>query len=158
MSIDQRLTTTVHVSNEDPILICYVEDTTEHAEKTKALLEETVLNPVETFSSGEELMSYLDNYPTVPGLILVDLVLTRPGMNGYETITALRDRFKDDPVKIVGITATQITGEEDTILQFAKRSGASAVIQKPFSPKSLYGILGRPGWFRAMIFPEHVVS
>lgn len=140
------------VPMHDPLLICYVEDTPEDAQHTSALLHAAVVNPVATFLSGEDLIEYLDGTGAVPGLVLVDLVLTAGAMDGFKTIAALRGRSGFDDVKIAAITETKIE-DGGPILEYAKRVGANAIIQKPFSLESLYGLLGLPGWYRMEVLP-----
>lgn len=140
------------VPMHEPLLICYVEDTAEHASRTADLLHAAVVNPVATFVSGEDLIEYLDGTGVVPGLVLVDLVLTAGAMDGFKTIKALRDRPGFTDVKIAAITETKIE-DGGPILDYAKRVGANAMIQKPFSLESLYGLLGLPGWYRMEVLP-----
>lgn len=145
----QSLTTS---PQHEPLLICYVEDTPEHAHHTASLLHAAVVNPVATFTSGEDLLEYLDGTGVVPGLVLVDLVLASGHLDGFKTIEALRKRPGFEDVKIAAITETRIE-DGGPILEYAKRVGANAMIQKPFSLESLYGLLGLPGWYRMEVLP-----
>jgi CheY-like chemotaxis protein len=148
-----RLRQTVDtVPMHEPLLICYVEDAPEQAQRTSELLHAAVINPVATFVSGEDLIEYLDGTGAVPGLVLVDLVLTSGAMDGFKTIKALRSRPGFADVKIAAITETKIE-DGGPILDYAKRVGANAMIQKPFSLDSLYGLLGLPGWYRMEVLP-----
>jgi CheY-like chemotaxis protein len=140
------------VPMHEPLLICYVEDTPEHAHHMSELLRAAVVNPVATFVSGEDLLAYLDGTGAVPGLVLVDLVLTAGVLDGFKTIEALRTRAEFGDVKIAAITETPVE-EGGPILEYAKRVGANAMIQKPFSLESLYGLLGLPGWYRMEVLP-----
>jgi CheY-like chemotaxis protein len=140
------------VPMHEPLLICYVEDTASDAMHTTQLLHAAVVNPVATFVSGEDLLEYLDATRVVPGLVLVDLVLTAGTMDGFKTIEALRARPGFTDVKIAAITETKIE-DGGPILDYAKRVGANAMIQKPFSLESLYSLLGLPGWYRMEVLP-----
>lgn len=140
------------VPMHEPLLICYVEDTPEHARHMSEVLRAAVVNPVATFVSGEDLLAYLDGTGAVPGLVLVDLVLTAGVLDGFKTIEALRTRAEFVDVKIAAITETPVE-ENGPILEYAKRVGANAMIQKPFSLESLYGLLGLPGWYRMEVLP-----
>jgi CheY-like chemotaxis protein len=140
------------VPMHEPLLICYVEDSAEQARRMSDLLHAAVVNPVATFVSGEDLVEYLDGTGAIPGLVLVDLVLTAGAMDGFKTIEALRGRHGFDDVKIAAITETPVE-DGGPILDYAKRVGANAMIQKPFSLESLYGLLGLPGWYRMEVLP-----
>jgi len=71
----------------------------------------------------------------VPDLFLLDVMM--PGMNGPETLVALRRRPELDAIPIVFMTARVQEAEVRTYL----RLGVTAVIPKPFDPMKLPGEL-----------------
>jgi len=85
--------------------------------------------------SGQAALDVLDG-GTVPDLILLDVMM--PGMNGPETLAAVRRRSTLDTVPIVFMTARVQEAEVRAYL----RLGVAAVIPKPFDPMKLAGELG----------------
>ncbi len=85
--------------------------------------------------SGQAALDALDGGMT-PDLILLDVMM--PGMNGPETLAAVRRRAKFDAVPIVFMTARVQEAEVRAYL----RLGVTAVIPKPFDPMKLPGELG----------------
>lgn len=66
-----------------------------------------------------------------PDVILLDVMM--PGMDGLETLRALRQRPETSAIPIVLMTAKVQRHEVDGYL----RAGADAVIPKPFDPMAL---------------------
>jgi DNA-binding response OmpR family regulator len=67
-----------------------------------------------------------------PQLVLVDIFM--PNMDGLETIAELRRRWCDLP--IIAMSAGGALSQGD-VLEIAKEMGASAVLTKPFSMRSV---------------------
>ena len=89
--------------------------------------------------SGQAALEVLDggqNGGMTPDLILLDVMM--PGLNGPETLAAVRRRSNLDAVPIVFMTARVQEAEVRTYL----RLGVTAVIPKPFDPMKLAGELG----------------
>ena len=93
--------------------------------------------------SGQAALDVLDggqnggqNRGMTPDLILLDVMM--PGLNGPETLAAVRRRSDFDAVPIVFMTARVQEAEVRAYL----RLGVTAVIPKPFDPMKLAGELG----------------
>ena len=93
--------------------------------------------------SGQAALDVLDggqnggqNRGMTPDLILLDVMM--PGLNGPETLAAVRRRSDLDAVPIVFMTARVQEAEVRAYL----RLGVTAVIPKPFDPMKLAGELG----------------
>jgi len=93
--------------------------------------------------SGQAALDVLDggqnggqNGGMTPDLILLDVMM--PGLNGPETLAAVRRRSDLDAVPIVFMTARVQEAEVRAYL----RLGVTAVIPKPFDPMKLAGELG----------------
>ena len=85
---------------------------------------------VTTFTSGEELMSFVRD--SMPDLILLDLNM--PGMDGFDTIRALQDQGGD----VAEIPVVFLTSEDDAETEKkALGLGALDFIRKPFIPEIL---------------------
>ncbi len=80
-------------------------------------------NDVEFASSGEECMSMVKDKTF--DLIFLDMVM--PGMNGLETLKALKS--VNEQVKVVVMTGFSVLG----MLESAEKSGALSSLIKPFS-------------------------
>ena len=70
-----------------------------------------------------------------PDLILMDIQL--PGLNGYEATR----RIKADPalrdVPVIAVTSYALSGDEAS----ARAAGCDGYIAKPFSPRTLLGLI-----------------
>ncbi|MCR5023572.1 MAG: response regulator [Lachnospiraceae bacterium] len=85
---------------------------------------------VTAMKSGEALINYIkDN--DVPDLILLDIKM--PGMDGFETLSALRETEKGKIVPVIFLTADEKEGTEVKGLSL----GAMDFIKKPFVPEVL---------------------
>jgi PAS domain S-box-containing protein len=63
---------------------------------------------VQVANHGQQALEYLqDNFPTLPDLILLDLMM--PEMDGFELIKVLRDQPKYRDIPIIVITALHLT-------------------------------------------------
>ncbi|MBT4041845.1 MAG: response regulator [Rhodospirillales bacterium] len=109
--------------------ILHVEDEQDIQEIVKLALETIGGFSVETCSSGHEALEKVSLFQ--PDLFLLDVMM--PGMDGPETLSALREEagFADTPV--IFMTAKVM---EDEVIRF-KEIGALDVISKPFDPMSL---------------------
>jgi CheY-like chemotaxis protein len=100
---------------------------------------ETVLglhgHPVATAADGVEAISLLRREPSVPCLILLDLMM--PGMNGFE----LRAELEADPV-LSAIPVVIITGA-GVLVDDKEASLRAEVLRKPFDLKALLTMVKR---------------
>ncbi len=85
---------------------------------------------VTALKSGEALLEYIDKNE-VPDLILLDILM--PGMDGFETLTRLKESGKGSEVPVIFITANEDEESETKGLSL----GAIDFIKKPFVPEVL---------------------
>jgi DNA-binding NtrC family response regulator len=88
-------------------------------------------------SAGHEVvlaangMEGMEQYRASPGdLVITDIYM--PGQEGLETIIGLRRRYPE--IKIIAMSGKPAGG---TMLSIARRLGALAILQKPFSLEQL---------------------
>lgn len=81
-------------------------------------------------SSGEQAQELVPAFE--PDVILVDLMMP-PGMDGLETVAALRQKMDLSSVSVVFASAT----DDATHLRRFKEAGAAGVIRKPFDALQL---------------------
>lgn len=79
--------------------------------------------------SGQQALDQIDDFN--PDLVLLDVMM--PGMDGPETLRALRDRPAGLPAPVVFMTARL---QPDEIKEY-RAMGAIGVIPKPFDPMTL---------------------
>ncbi len=85
--------------------------------------------------SGQAALDVLDG-GAVPDVVLLDVMM--PGLNGPETLEAIRRRKALDAVPVIFMTARVQEAEVRAYL----RMGVTAVIPKPFDPMKLAGEVG----------------
>jgi CheY-like chemotaxis protein len=99
-----------------------------------ALLERIHVE-VASAESGEEGIAILAGTPDID-IVLVDIMM--PGMDGYETMRAMRESSTRRNVPLVAFTAKVEDGERQRCID----AGASAYIPKPVDTGDLLAILG----------------
>jgi CheY-like chemotaxis protein/signal transduction histidine kinase/HAMP domain-containing protein len=118
----------------DGVKILVVDDDFRNIFAMTALLErgKAVVAVAET---GAEAIGVLERTSDID-IVLMDIMM--PGMDGYDTIRAIRDieRLKDVP--IIAVTGKASPGERDRCL----RAGANDYIPKPVKPADLLTALG----------------
>jgi signal transduction histidine kinase/CheY-like chemotaxis protein/HAMP domain-containing protein len=90
--------------------------------------------------SGEEALAILGQDPGVD-IVFVDIMM--PGMDGYETLRAMRKMLGETTLPLVAFTAKVGAGERQRCLD----AGASDYISKPVDTTELLATLGR--WIAA---------
>jgi hypothetical protein len=70
-------------------------------------------------------------------LVLRDIML--PGMDGYETIEAIRAISGFGPLPIIAVTAKAMPGDREKCLE----AGASDYLSKPVNPSQLLVLLSK---------------
>lgn len=116
-----------------PMRIAHVDDDADLRSLVRYVLESTAGCEVASCASGREALSVIPGFH--PDLILMDAMM--PGMDGLETVRALRRRMSLDDVSVVFATGLD---DEDSLAPL--RAECDAVIAKPFDALALAGRLG----------------
>jgi CheY-like chemotaxis protein len=109
--------------------ILYIDDEADIREVAQMALELEPSFEVRTCGSGAEGLTAASEWQ--PDLILLDVMM--PGMDGPETLRALRERGSSTTVLF--ITARSQASEREALMA----AGAAGVISKPFDPMALAG-------------------
>ncbi len=89
---------------------------------------------VSTASTGQEAVALVAAEPRI-GLVLMDIMM--PGMDGYETMRAIRQLPGSRALPIIAITAKAMKGDREKCLE----AGASDYLAKPVVTDELLGVL-----------------
>ena len=117
-----------------PLRIAHVDDDDDLRTLVRVALEGAGDCAVASCASGDEALSVIPAFH--PDVILVDLLM--PGMDGLETVQALRERMPLDEVSIVFATGS----DDDERLQAMLAVGAT-ILPKPFDALALADRLGQ---------------
>ena len=119
----------LYTGGDERLWVVVVDDDVMNRKLAERILSKSDIE-VATLSSGEELMTFVkDNRPD---LILLDINM--PGMDGFETLTKLRE----EETEIADIPVVFLTSENDTEAEKkALGLGAKDFIKKPFIPEIL---------------------
>ncbi len=119
----------LYTGGDERLWVVVVDDDLMNRKLAERILSKSDIE-VATLSSGEELMTFVkDNRPD---LILLDINM--PGMDGFETLTKLRE----EETEIADIPVVFLTSENDTEAEKkALGLGAKDFIKKPFIPEIL---------------------
>ena len=119
----------LYTGGDERLWVVVVDDDVTNRKLAERILSKSDIE-VATLSSGEELMTFVkDNRPD---LILLDINM--PGMDGFETLTKLRE----EETEIADIPVVFLTSENDTEAEKkALGLGAKDFIKKPFIPEIL---------------------
>ncbi len=109
--------------------ILYIEDDDDIQKIARLSLETVGGFELEICSSGEDAVEKAPSFK--PELILLDVWL--PGMDGFETLEALREIPEMTDTPVIFMTASAQVHE----IERYKKSGATDVIAKPFDPMTL---------------------
>ena len=119
----------LYTGGDERLWVVVVDDDVMNRKLAERILSKSDIE-VATLSSGEELMSFLKE--NRPDLILLDINM--PGMDGFETLTKLRE----EETEIADIPVVFLTSENDTDAEKkALGLGAKDFIKKPFIPEIL---------------------
>lgn len=106
--------------------ILVVDDDTSNLKMANRILSQEKMR-VSCLKSGEDAIKFLQE--NRPDLILLDIHM--PGMDGFETIAAIRENKATADIPVIFLTADDDTGTETKGL----KAGAMDFIKKPFVPE-----------------------
>ena len=115
--------------------ILLVDDDARNIFALRAVLEDKGLRILPA-ASGREAMALLDTRPGVD-LVLMDIML--PGLDGFETIRAIRRQEAFRTLPIIALTAKAMPGDREQCLE----AGASDYLPKPVDPGRLMAAMAR---------------
>jgi len=117
--------------------ILHVEDDRSLQNLVRIALEQLGGHVVCTAASGSEALRVAGDF--APQLLLLDLDLDLPGMNGIATLSALRALPGLSEVPVVFLTAACAPA----VLAELRAAGVSEVLPKPFRPRQLVQAIDR---------------
>ncbi len=123
----------------DPALagkrVLLVDDDIRNVFAMTSLLEEIGLRATSA-ENGQAALDLLREDPDID-LVLMDIML--PGMDGYETIAAIRAMGGFQVLPIIAVTAKAMPGDREKCLE----AGASDYLSKPVEPSQLLALLSK---------------
>jgi len=99
---------------------------------TKALEKHQM--QVITATDGREALQLLESNPSID-IVLMDMMM--PEMDGYESISKIRQNKKWKKLPVIAVTAKAMTGDRDKCIQ----AGASDYISKPVDTDQLISLM-----------------
>lgn len=116
-------------TNLSGLKVVYVEDDPDIRAVAELSLGDVAKFDVRLCASGKEALELFEEFK--PDLVLLDVMM--PGLDGPQTLRALRKQEGMDSVPVIFMTARLQPEEVDEYL----RLGAIGVIPKPFDPMTL---------------------
>ncbi|MDB5558708.1 MAG: hybrid sensor histidine kinase/response regulator, partial [Enterovirga sp.] len=131
----QRMIERLHSSDEDLIArtVLLVDDDARNIFALSSVLERRGMK-VLTATTGTEAISILESRPEV-AIVLMDIMM--PGMDGYETMQAIRANPSFRRLPIIALTAKAMKGDREKCLE----AGASDYLAKPVNTEQLLSSL-----------------
>jgi CheY-like chemotaxis protein len=131
----QLMLTKLHASDDDLIgrTVLLVDDDTRNIFALSSVLERRGMK-VLTATNGSEAISMVESEPDI-AMVLMDIMM--PGMDGYETIEAIRTNHAFRRLPIVALTAKARKGDREKCLE----AGASDYLAKPVNIEQLLSAL-----------------
>jgi CheY-like chemotaxis protein len=131
----QRMLQRLHSSDEDLMkrAVLLVDDDTRNIFALSSVLERRGME-VLTATTGSEALAVLNSRADV-AIVLMDIMM--PGMDGYETIQAIRTTPKYRRLPILALTAKAMKGDREKCLE----AGASDYLAKPVNTEQLLSAL-----------------
>jgi HAMP domain-containing protein/CheY-like chemotaxis protein len=131
----QNMLRRLHSSDEDLMkrTVLLVDDDTRNIFALSSVLERRGME-VLTATTGSEALAVLDSRNDV-AIVLMDIMM--PGMDGYETIQAIRLKSEFRRLPILALTAKAMKGDREKCLE----AGASDYLAKPVNIEQLLSAL-----------------
>jgi hypothetical protein len=131
----QQMLERLHSSDEDLVgrTVLLVDDDARNIFALSSVLERRGMN-VLTATNGSEAVSMVEQEPDI-SMVLMDIMM--PGMDGYETIEAIRMNPSLRRLPIVALTAKAMKGDREKCLE----AGASDYLAKPVNTEQLLSAL-----------------
>jgi CheY-like chemotaxis protein/two-component sensor histidine kinase len=131
----QRMLERLHSSDEDLMrrTVLLVDDDARNIFALSSVLERRGME-VLTATTGSEAIAVLDARPDV-AIVLMDIMM--PGMDGYETMQAIRANPAHRRLPILALTAKAMKGDREKCLE----AGASDYLAKPVNIQQLMSAL-----------------
>jgi HAMP domain-containing protein/signal transduction histidine kinase/DNA-binding response OmpR family regulator len=131
----QKMLERLHSSDEDLMhrTVLLVDDDARNIFALSSVLERRGME-VLTATTGSEAIGVLDSASDV-AIVLMDIMM--PGMDGYETIQAIRSKAKFRRLPILALTAKAMKGDREKCLE----AGASDYLAKPVNVEQLLSAL-----------------
>ena len=131
----QRMIERLHSSDEDLIgkKVLVVDDDARNIFALSSVLERRGMH-VLTATTGKEGIALLEATPDI-AIVLMDIMM--PGMDGYETIQAIRSDPTYRRLPILALTAKAMKGDREKCLE----AGASDYLAKPVNTEQLISAL-----------------
>ncbi len=131
----QRMIGRLHHSDEDLVgrAVLLVDDDIRNIFALSSVLERRGML-VRTASTGSEAITAIEDMPEV-AIVLMDIMM--PGMDGYRTIQAIRQKPTFRRLPIIALTAKAMKGDREKCLD----AGASDYLAKPVNTEQLLSAL-----------------
>jgi CheY-like chemotaxis protein len=131
----QEMLERLHSSDEDLVgrTVLLVDDDARNIFALSSVLERRGMK-VLTANNGSEAVAMVESEPDI-AIVLMDIMM--PGMDGYETIEAIRLHPQFRRLPIVALTAKAMKGDREKCLE----AGASDYLAKPVNTEQLLSAL-----------------
>jgi CheY-like chemotaxis protein len=125
----------LHQSDESLVgkKVLVVDDDVRNIFAISSILERHGMDVV-TANNGQEAIDRVESEPDV-SMVLMDIMM--PGMDGYETMRAIRTRPELRSLPIIALTAKAMKGDREKCIE----AGASDYIAKPVHTDQLLALL-----------------
>ena len=126
---------------------------------TRSLAKANVSNPIRVLTDADEALDFLlglgayaSKRPALPGLILLDLQLSK--VSTLEVLARIRSERRTRKIPVVVMTASR----QDAVILDWKQMGVGNYILKPVDLESLMGAMPKLGFRWALLRPEALVK